>query len=102
MDVLFIFRDTLCSKENNNEKLARTSKFWLCFTLPQGQAPFGQGLCCKILCQLNLTKVNDGLINLDGDVKVLLGFLEEILKTLMYIHFSVLWKFSDEIQNCPI
>ena len=47
------------------------------------------------LCQLNLTKVNDGLIDLDRYAKVLLGFLEEKLKTLMYIHFSLLWKFSD-------
>ena len=49
------------------------------------------------LCQLNLTKVNDGLIVLDRDAKVLVGFLEEKLKTLMYIHFSLLWKFSDQI-----
>ena len=49
------------------------------------------------LCQLNLTKVNDGLIDLDRYAKVLLGFLEEKLKTLMYIHFSLLWKFSDQI-----
>ena len=89
-------------KKINEKKLAPTSKFWLCFTLQQGQAPFWQRLCCKLLCQLNLTKVNDGLINLDSDAKVLLWFLEEILKTLLYIHFSVLWKFSDEIQNCPI
>ena len=54
------------------------------------------------LCQLNLTKVNDGLIDLDRYAKVLLGFLEEKLKTLMYIHFSLLWKFSDQIQNCTI
>ena len=54
------------------------------------------------LCQLNLTKVNDGLIDLDRDVKVLFGFLEEKLKTLMYIHLSLLSKFLDQIQNCPI
>ena len=48
------------------------------------------------------TKVNDGLIDLDKDAKALLGFLEEKLKTLMYIHFSLLWKFLDQTQNCPI
>ena len=46
--------------------------------------------------------MNDGLIDPDGDAKVLLGFLEEKLKTLMSIHFSLLWEFSDQIQNCPI
>ena len=46
MDVLVICRDALCSKEINNEKLDLTTKFWLCFTFQQGQAP---------LCQLNLT-----------------------------------------------
>ena len=65
-----------------------TTKFCQCFTFQQGQAP---------LCQLNLTKVNDGLIDLDRDAKVLLGFLERRLKTLMSIHFSLLWKFSDQI-----
>ena len=52
--------------------------------------------------ELCLTKVNDGLIDLDRDAKSLLGFLEEKLKTLMYIRFSLLWKFSDKIQNCSI
>ena len=93
MDVLVICRDGLCSKEIIKRILDVTSKFCLCFTFQQDQAP---------LCQLNLTKVNDGLIDLDRDAKVLLGFLEEKLKTLMYIHFSLLWKFSDQIQNCPI
>ena len=93
MDILVICRDALCSKEINKKMLDLTSKFWRCFTFHQGQAPS---------CQLNLTKVNDGLIDLDRDAKVLLGFLEEKLKTLMYIHFSLLWKFSDQIQNCPI
>ena len=92
MDVLVICRDGLCSKEIIKRILDVTSKFWLCFTFQQDQAP---------LCQLNLTKVNDGLIDLDRDAKVLLGFLEEKLKT-MYIHFILLWKFSDQIQNCPI
>ena len=49
-----------------------------------------------------LTKINDGLIDLNRDAKVLLGFLEEKLKTLMYTHFSLLWKLSDQIQNCRI
>ena len=93
MDALVICRDALCSKEIIKGILDLTSKFWLSFTFQQDQAP---------LCQLNLTKVNDGLIDLDRDAKVLLGFLEEKLKTLMYIHFSLLWKFSDQIQNCPI
>ena len=88
MDILVICRDALCSKEINKKILDLTSKFWRCFTFQQGQAPS---------CQLNLTKVNDGLIDLDRDAKVLLGFLEEKLKTLMYIHFSLLWKFSDQI-----
>ena len=88
MDILVICRDALCSKEINKKILDLTSKFWRCFTFQQGQAPS---------CQLNLTKVNDGLIDLDRDSKVLLGFLEEKLKTLMYIHFSLLWKFSDQI-----
>ena len=77
---MVICRDALCSKEINKEILDLTSKFWLCSTFQQGQAP---------LCQLNLTKVNDGFIDLDRDVKVLLGFLEEKFKTLMYIHFSL-------------
>ena len=64
-----------------------------CFNFQQGQAP---------LCQLNLTKVNNRLIDLDRVAKVLLGFLEEKLKALIYIHFSLLWKFSDHIQNCTI
>ena len=88
MDILVICRDALCSKEINKKILDLTSKFWRCFTFQQGQAPS---------CQLNLTKVNDGLIDLDRDAKVLLGFLEEKLKTLMYIRFSLLWKFSDQI-----
>ena len=54
------------------------------------------------LISTELTKVNDGLIDMDRDAKVMLGFLEEKLKTLMYIHCSLLWKFSDQIQNCPI
>ena len=47
MDVLVICRDALCSKEIHKEKLNLISK---------GQAT---------LCQLNLTKVNDGLIDLE-------------------------------------
>ena len=39
MDVLVICRDALPSKETNKEKLDLTSKFWLCFTFQQGQAP---------------------------------------------------------------
>ena len=39
MDVLVICRDALHSKEINKEKLDLTSKFWLCFTFQQGQAP---------------------------------------------------------------
>ena len=39
MDVLVISRDALCSNKNNKEKLARTSKFWLCIFFQQGQAP---------------------------------------------------------------
>ena len=39
MDVLVICRDALCLKEINNEKLGLTSKFWICFTFQQGQAP---------------------------------------------------------------
>ena len=52
--------------------------------------------------ELCLTNVNNRLIDLDRGNKVLLGFLEEKMKTLMYIHFSLLWKFLDQIQNCPI
>ena len=47
MGVLVFFRDALWSKEISNEKLNLISK---------GQAP---------LCQLNLTKVNDELIDLE-------------------------------------
>ena len=47
MDVLVFCRDALCSKEINKGKLNLISK---------GQAP---------LCQLNLTKVNDELIDLE-------------------------------------
>ena len=39
MDVLVICRDALGSKEINKEKLDLTSKFLLCFTFQQGQAP---------------------------------------------------------------
>ena len=39
MDVLVICRDVLCSKEINKEKFDLTSKFWLCFTFQQSQAP---------------------------------------------------------------
>ena len=56
MDALVICRDALCSKEINKEKLDLISKFWLCFTFQQGQA---------LLCQLNITKVNDRLIDLE-------------------------------------
>ena len=56
----------------------------------------------KIYSHPPLIKVNDGLIDLDRDAKVVLGFLEEKLKTLIYIHFSPFLKFSDQIQNCPI
>ena len=52
MDALVICRNALCSKQINKEKLDLISKFWLCFTFHQGQA---------LLCQLNLTKVNDGM-----------------------------------------
>ena len=51
MDVFVICRDALCSKEINKEKLNLTTKFWLCFTFQQGQAP---------LCQLNLTQFITG------------------------------------------
>ena len=51
MDVLVTCRDALCSKEINKEKLDRTTKFWLCFTFQQGQAP---------LFQLNLTQFVTG------------------------------------------
>ena len=78
MDILAICRDALCSKEINKEILDLTSKFWLCFTFQQGQAH---------LCQLNLIKVNDGLIYLDRYAKVLLEFLEEKLKTLILYTF---------------
>ena len=54
MDVLVICRDALCSKQIN--KGENISKFSLCFTFQQGQAP---------LCQLNRTKVKDGLIYLE-------------------------------------
>ena len=40
MDVLVICRDALRLKEINEAKLDLTSKFWLCFTFQQGQAPF--------------------------------------------------------------
>ena len=66
----------------------------------QGQSPF---------CQLNLTKVNDGLIDLDRDAKVLLGFLEEKLKTLIYIYIHIDRQIDRQIQiqiqiqiYCPI
>ena len=63
MDVLVICRDALCSKQIN--KGENISKFSLCFTFQQGQAP---------LCQLNRTKVKDGLIYLEWDAKSCLGF----------------------------
>ena len=50
------------------------------------------------------TKSNhcEPLTDLDGDSKVLLEFLEEKFETLLCIHFGLLEKFSDQIQNCPI
>ena len=80
---MVICRDALCSKEINKKHLDLFTNFWLGFTIQQGKVP---------LRQLSLTKVNDGLIDLDRDAKVLLGFLEEKLKA-MYIHFILLCKF---------
>ena len=102
MDVLVICRDALCSKEINKEKLDLTSEFWIFFTFQQGLTPSWQHVSYQFLCQMNLTEVNHRLIDLDRDSKILLGFSEEKLNSLMYIQFGHLWKFSDQVQNCPV
>ena len=76
------YRDALCSKEINKEKVELVSEFGFFFAFQQDLAIFWQHAGCLFLCQPNLTKVYHGLIDLNRGSKVLLGFLEEKLKTL--------------------
>ena len=83
--------DVLCSKEINKEKLELTSEFSIFFTFQQGLATSWQHVDCQFLCQ-----------HLDRGSKVLLGFLEEKLKTSMHVNFGLICTFSDQIQNYSI
>ena len=69
------------------EKLELTPELWIFFTFQQGLAPSWQHVGCQLLCQL-----------LHKGSKVMLVFLEEKLKAPI-THFSLLCKFSDQIQN---
>ena len=63
-------RDAVCLKEINKEKLERTSEFWAFFSFQQGLRPYWQHVGCQFLCQ-PMERVS----------KILLGFLEEKVKT---------------------
>ena len=67
-----VCRDALCSIELNKENLEFTSEFWAFYTFQQSLAPNWQHAGCQFLCQ-----------SLDRGSKVVLGFLEEKLKTSM-------------------
>ena len=77
-------------KKMNKGKLELTSEMWIFFTFQQGLAPSRQHVGYQFLCQ-----------PLDRGSKVMLVFLEEKLKAPI-THFSLIFKFSDHIQNCPI
>ena len=77
-------------KKHNKEKLELTFELWIFFTSQQGLAPSWQHAGCQFLCQA-----------LDRGSKVMLVFLEEKLKAPI-THFSLICKFWDQIQNCPI
>ena len=83
-------RDASSSKKINKGILELTSEVWIIFTFQQGLAPSWQHVGYQFLCQ-----------PLDRGSKVMLVFLEEKLKALI-THFSLICKFSDQIQNCPI
>ena len=72
----------------NKGKLELTSEMWIFFTFQQGLAPSRQHVGYQFLCQ-----------PLDRGSKVMLVFLEE---EAPITHFSLISKFSDHIQNCPI
>ena len=73
------------------EKLELTSEFWVIFTFRHSLAPNWQHVGCQFLCQ-----------SLDRGSKVLLGFLEEKLKTSMYVKFGLFCIFADQMENCSI
>ena len=77
-------------KEMNKGKLELTSEMWMFFTFQQGLAPSWQQVGCQFLCQ-----------PIGRGSKVMLVFLEEKRKAAI-THFSLICKFSDRIQNCPI
>ena len=83
-------RDASSSKKINKGILELTSEVWIIFTFQQGLAPSWQHVGYQFLCQ-----------PLDRGSKVMLVFLEEKLKAPI-THFSLICKFSDQIQNCPI
>ena len=71
-------------------KLKLTSELQIFFTFQQGLAPSLQHVGHQFLCQ-----------SLDRGSKVMLVCLEEKLKAPI-THFSLICKFSDQIQNFPI
>ena len=77
-------------KNINKGKLELTSELWILFTFQQGPAPSWQHVSYHILCH-----------PVDRSSNVMLVFLEEKLKAPI-THFSLICKFSDQIQNCPI
>ena len=77
-------------KKLNKGKLELTSELWIFFTFQQGLAPSWQHVSYQFLCH-----------PVDRSSNVILVFLEEKLKAPI-THFSLICKFSDQIQNCPI
>ena len=77
-------------KKLNKRKLELTFELWIFLTCQQGLAPYWQHVGCQFLCQ-----------PLDRGSKVMLVFLQGKLRAPI-THFSLICKFSDQIQNCPI
>ena len=77
-------------KKLNKGKLELTFELWTFLTSQPDLAPSWQHVGCQFSCQ-----------PLDRGSKVMLVFLEEKLKAPI-THFSLICKFSDQIQNCPI
>ena len=92
----------LFSKETSYEKLELTSEFWVFSNFLQGAVPSWQQVGCQFLCQPQLTKLYNGLIDMDRGSKVLLGFLEEQLKTSMYTHFGFAANFRMRFKIVPL
>ena len=77
-------------KKINNGKLELSSELWIFFTFQQGLVPSWQHVSCQFLCH-----------PVDRSSNVMLVFLERELKAPI-THFSLICKFSDQIQNCLI